>query len=86
VRSFAAQDAANGDERVVLVSKSEFFCREGQFKCTWYVNYVYVVALGARAFEGIQRGGEQALSDETVETADRDGKTQAAGAEFAANS
>src|SRR4029077_20172538 len=85
VRGYSAKNTANGDERVVLSRESEVFCGEGQFKCAGHMHDAHVAALGARTFEGIHGSCKQSLRDEAVEAADRNGKTQTAGGEVAAD-
>src|SRR5215467_1473142 len=72
MRSFAAQNAANGNQRVVFPGGGKFFCRQGQFERTGNMDHIHIFAISAPALQRIRGGGEQAVGDKAVEAADDD--------------
>src|SRR5215467_11637302 len=83
MRCFAAKHAGDRNQRVVLAGESKLFCGERQFECARNVDDLYIALLRPRPLERVQRGCEQPIGDETVETTDGDRKAQAARGELA---
>src|SRR5208337_4060119 len=76
MRGFAADNAPDGNQRIVFSGRREFFGRQWQFKRTRHMRHINVLAARARALQGIYRALQQPLGNEAVEPADNDPEAQ----------
>ena len=83
MRRFAAQDAADRDQRVIVTCAGEFFRGQRQLKRARDTHYVHVFAGGSCALQSVNRSSEQAVSNKTVEAAHNNSKAQTRSGEFA---
>src|SRR5256885_183196 len=81
----AAEDAADGDESIVLAGGGKFFGGQRQLKRTGHMHDVNAAAGGAGAFERIESGSEEPIGDEAIEAAHDDGKPKTRGGQCAAD-
>src|SRR2546423_7349357 len=86
MRSFAAKNAADSDERVIAARCGKLLGGQRQFERARHVNDVDALVVCACAVQRIQCGGEQAFGDEAIEAADHEAETQSGGGEFAMDS
>ena len=85
VSGLAAQDAADGNERVVFAGQRQFLGNKRKFERTGHMNHGHVFTLCVRAIKSVDSGAQQSLGDETVESADNNRKAQTARAQAARN-
>src|SRR5215475_12182630 len=85
VRGFAAQYAADCDQRVVAAGKRQFFRGQRQLKRAGNVDDVHIARLRSGPRERVHRRRKQAFGDEAVEATDRDRETQTVRREFTAD-
>ena len=85
VRSFAAQDAADADDRIDAAGGCEFFCRKRDFERARDAHDFDLFFVGACLFERFKRAGEQAVGDEIIELADDNTDAQSGCAQLAAS-
>src|ERR1700687_2294953 len=82
---FAAQNAANGDERIVTAGGGQFFRCERQLKRARDTHYVHISACSAGALEGIDGCSQQTLGNKVVEAAHNNPKAQTGRGQFTAD-
>src|SRR5229473_287045 len=85
VRRFAAQNASDGDQRIILPRRRQFFRCQGQFKRARHVYDIHIFAARAGPFQGIHRRSKKALGNKTIEAAHHNAKAEARRAECAIN-
>src|SRR5712692_7001014 len=85
VRRFAAQHTSDGDQRIVLPRRRQFFRRQRQFERSRNVHDIHILAARPRPFQGIHRRRKKPLGNKTVEAAHHNAKTETRRAQTAVN-
>src|SRR5579863_8945708 len=83
MRGLAAQDASDTDDGVAAAGGGEFLRGDGKFERARHAHDFNLLLTGARAFERVERTGEEPIGDEAVELAHNDAKVKAGGIEAA---
>ena len=76
MRGFAAQDASDGDDRIVTAGLRQFLRGQRQFERTRHVYDVHIFIRCATALQRVQCTLQEALGDEAVEAADHHAEAQ----------
>src|SRR6266403_839501 len=80
---FTAQDAANGDERIVSTSGGKFFRGHRKFESAGNVDDIDVFVFRASAAESVDGRRQQTIGNEAVEAAHHDTEAQTGCGQFA---
>src|ERR1700674_927129 len=76
VRRFAAEYAADGDQRIVLPRRRQFFRRQRQFERPRNMHHINILAARARPLQRIHRRRKKPLGDKAIEAAHGDAKAK----------
>src|SRR6267143_975755 len=85
VRRFAAKHAANGDQRIVLPRRRQFFRRQRQFERSRNVHHINIFAARARPLQRIHRRRKKPRGDKAIEAAHDNSKAKTGRAQCAIN-
>ena len=85
VRRLAAEHAADGDQRIVLPRRGQFFRSQRQFERPRNVHHINILAARARPLQRIHRRRKKPLGDKTIEAAHDDAKPKTRRAQCAIN-
>src|SRR3989454_8329431 len=76
VRRFAAQNTSDGDQRIVLPRRRQFFRSERQFERSRNVHDINILVARPGPFQRIHRRCEKPLGNKTVEAAHHNAKAE----------
>src|ERR1700719_1029463 len=85
VRRFAAKHAPDGDQRIVLPRRRQFFRRQRQLECSRNVHHINILSGRACSFQRIHRRRKKPLRNKIIESADDNAKAKPRRAQCAIN-
>src|SRR5258708_20499277 len=85
VRRFAAEHAADGDQRVVLPRRRQVFRRQRQFECSRHMHHINIFAGRTRPLQRIHRRRKKPLANKAIEPAHDNAKAKTCCAQCAIN-
>src|SRR2546428_288381 len=85
VRRFAAQNTSDGDQRIVLPRRRQFFRSKRQFERSRNVHDINILVARPGPFQRIHRRCEKPLGNKTVEAAHHNAKAETRRAQAAIN-